>query len=196
MDRSVRIQNQICLYTYPTSSESQKVFVDQKPGNGSIVVDTKYTLRSNDFTCYPYTYTFSNPQVVTGFSTFIPANTTKPDISKNKVKLTLKNSLVPATRPDGFTYLAKLSVWTPNKTKPKIYRLEDNDKFAWTFEPGVLTVEYLIKDCRIKAKSNVTAEVCVNWGMCFFGQPIAYEEEAKSVSSVVAALVAVLALVL
>ncbi|KAK2959044.1 hypothetical protein BLNAU_6060 [Blattamonas nauphoetae] len=136
-----------------------------------------------DIPSYPNTFTPPDNLNVTGFTKLTLAKT-KPDGSKDKAKLTLENGLISATKPAGIDESVSLSFYAPNTTTPKVYKLDESDKFKWTREAGVLSVEYLFKDSTIDAKSNGTASVCVTPTDCIHHQLIDYAEGAESVASV------------
>ncbi|KAK2954355.1 hypothetical protein BLNAU_10687 [Blattamonas nauphoetae] len=154
-----------------------------------------YTITANDLTCIPDTFTPADNTVVTGFSKLTYFDKTKPDGTRDKVKLTFENGLIPARKPADLKNSVTLESTAPKKKEPKVYILDDSDKYTWTRDTGVLTVEYLFKDCDIKAGSKVTAVLCAYLDECFMHQPIDYAEGANGVASVIAAVFAVLALV-
>ncbi|KAK2955033.1 hypothetical protein BLNAU_9964 [Blattamonas nauphoetae] len=153
---------------------------------GKFLAGTAYTITCEGYTPSETTFTPADNSKLTGESALAKEGE-KEDGAKDKVteadlpenytqKLTLKDTAAPATAND-----------------ERI--LDKSETFKWTHAAGSVAVEYLFKDCPIMKGSTVNATLVISPDLTFTDQPITYAAGAKSVASVVAALIAIISFV-
>ncbi|KAK2961183.1 hypothetical protein BLNAU_3951 [Blattamonas nauphoetae] len=148
------------------------------------------------FTCHPSRFTPFDTSGLVGSTKLNRAHKTRPIEAKDVVVLTLLHELLPATLPDDATNTLTLALFTPDDDIASTpFKLDRSDEFKWTPAAGSLAVEYVFDDCRIQAKSEVFLFLTITPDLVITNQLIAFEERGRSVSSVIAALYVVPALV-
>ncbi|KAK2949830.1 hypothetical protein BLNAU_15225 [Blattamonas nauphoetae] len=176
-----------------STSATKVIDIVDVADDGKLAKKTAYTITADGYSCSLNTFTPRDNTIITGFSSLSHFGK-KPDGAKDSVTLTLVNDLLPAELPAGAKNTLKLVAEAPNK-KTTEHVLDKSDKVEWEPHAGMLHVEYLFNDCKIKANSNVQATLVITPDLSWANQTIKYEAGAKSVASVVAALFSVLALV-
>ncbi|KAK2959711.1 hypothetical protein BLNAU_5200 [Blattamonas nauphoetae] len=169
--------------------------VDKVENSHDLEIGTTYTITAEGFHVSPSTITPADNYVLIGSSKLTPAEEgKKPDGAKDKVTLTLVNELFTASLPEDAS--KHLMLHEGKRTEVVAdHTLDESDKFKWTPAAGSLAVEYVFNDCPIKAGSTVRATLEMTGEIKFENQDIEYAEGVKSVASVAAALLAVLAFV-
>ncbi|KAK2954533.1 hypothetical protein BLNAU_10553 [Blattamonas nauphoetae] len=178
-----------------TKSVTVEIEIVAEAAAGKLVKETEYTIECEGYICEVGTFTPADNSKLTGSTKQAePAEGKKADGAVDKITLTLVNALLPATLPTDAKNTLKLTATDPAASNAD-YTLDKGEKFEWKPSAGSLDVVYLFNDCKIKAKSTVTATLAITDALTFTDQAITYDAGAKSVASVVAALIAVLALV-
>ncbi|KAK2942241.1 hypothetical protein BLNAU_22848 [Blattamonas nauphoetae] len=161
--------------------------------DNTLVIGTEYTITVVGYTPSQPKFTPADLNKLAIASKLTPAEEGKKDGAKDKIALTIENGLLPAALPEGGKQELKLT--TVAATSNAEYVLDKSDKITWTHSAGKIVVDYLFNDCKVAAGTDLTADLTINDDLKFAAQAFKYEEGAKSVASVVAALFAVLALV-
>ncbi|KAK2950287.1 hypothetical protein BLNAU_14779 [Blattamonas nauphoetae] len=178
-----------------TKSVTVEIEIVAEAAAGKLVKETEYTIECEGYICEVGTFTPADNSKLTGSTKQAePEADKKKDGAVDKITLTLVNALLPATLPTDAKNTLKLTATDPAASNAE-YTLDKGEKFEWKPSAGSLDVVYLFNDCKIKAKSTVTATLAITDALTFADQAITYDAGAKSVASVVAALFAVLALV-
>ncbi|KAK2956315.1 hypothetical protein BLNAU_8682 [Blattamonas nauphoetae] len=200
-DKSVLFKNGESTVTIPVTfaadakSATKVIAIVGTAEAGKLVKDLKYTIEYAGHICDVAEFTPADNSILTGSTKQAePEADKKKDGAVDKITLTLVNALLPATLPTDAKNTLKLTATDPAASNAE-YTLDKGEKFEWKPSAGSLDVVYLFNDCKIKAKSTVKATLAITDALTFTDQAITYEEGAKSVASVVAALFAVLALV-
>ncbi|KAK2947771.1 hypothetical protein BLNAU_11418 [Blattamonas nauphoetae] len=178
-----------------TKVKEVEIDVVTTAAENKLLAGTEYTISCEGYEPTVTKFIPADNNKLTGESSLVKEGE-KEDGAKDKVTVTLRNALLPAEAglPQGYTQKLTLKDTAPAKANGE-RKLDKSDKFKWTHAAGSVAVEYLFKDCPIKKTSTVTATLVISDELTFEDQPITYDAGAKSVASVVAVIVAVLAIV-
>ncbi|KAK2942015.1 hypothetical protein BLNAU_23080 [Blattamonas nauphoetae] len=154
-------------------------------------IGTKYTAALADYTVTGKDFTPANPLTTVYASLLTPVDPEKKDGAKDKVSMTCTNGIIKASLVEGETKTQTLVV--KEGESAAITLTQTADKINFTITAGQCVVDYLYNDAKIAKGKTGTAKLTL--GATEFLEGNLTFDGSKSVASIIAALLAVLAIV-
>ncbi|KAK2944539.1 hypothetical protein BLNAU_20545 [Blattamonas nauphoetae] len=154
-------------------------------------IGTKYTATLADYTVTGKDFTPANPLTTVYASKLTPVDEEKKDGAKDKVSMTCTNGMIKAALIEGDTKTQTLVVKEGESDAITITQSEN--KINFTITAGQCVVDYLYNDAKIAKGKTGTAKLTL--GTTEFLEGAVTFDGSKSVASIIAALLAVLAIV-